>query len=107
MANTVAYARSANTITVVFDGSTAWDLGCYYRISSFEFIPSGNAQVITVRNGSATGAVVFKQQVSATTGASDQRKSYEHGYDGEGRNIWPYVKGDEVSAGATLIVKYL
>ena len=107
MANTVTYAKPANTITIVFDGSTAWDLGCYYRISSFEFFPNTNNDVITVRNGSATGAIVFKQRVSGTTGVSDQRKSYEHGYDGKGRNIWPYVKGDEVSASSTLVVKYL
>jgi hypothetical protein len=105
MPNTVTNGPG-NVCTVVFDGATAWNPGMQYRVLSFEFLPAANNDIITVRNGSATGPIVFKQRVSSTTGVADQRKGYEYGYGGTGMNITPYVVGNQVSASATLVMKF-
>ena len=104
MANTIAYGDG--TIMITFDGSTAWDSGQLYKVLSFEFLPAANSDAIRVRDGSATGVTVFRQIASASSGASDQRKGYEYGYDGQGKNIQPYVVGNEATVNSILIVKY-
>lgn len=104
MANTIAYSNGE--VQVTFDGATAWNPGQLYRVLSFEFLPAANSDTITVRDGSATANIVFKQTVSAASGISDQRKGYEHGYDGAGKNITPYVVGNEASVNSILVMKY-
>jgi hypothetical protein len=106
MANTIAYGE--NSVDITFDGSTAWNPGTVYRVVSFEFIPGGDAKTVTVRGeGSATGPVEFYALSAAADGVADQRKSIEHGYEGNGRNITPYVVGNEASASSRLIMKFV
>jgi hypothetical protein len=104
MANVIAYG--INSIQVTFDGSTAYAPDITLRVVSFEFYPATNADVIHVRNGSATGVTEFYQKAAAADGVADQRKSYEKGYEGNGKNIVPYVVGNEVSANVKLVIKY-
>jgi len=104
MANTIAYGE--NSIDITFDGSTAWNPAIVMRVKSFEFIPGGDAKTITVRGkGSATGPIEFYALSDASVGVSDQRKLYENGYIGTGRNITPYIVGNEASASSRLIIK--
>ena len=104
MANTIVYGE--NSVDITFDGATAWAPAQVYRVKSFEFIPGGNAKTVTVRGkGSATGPIEFYALSAIADGAADQRKSYEHGYDGNGRNITPYIVGNEASASSRLIIK--
>lgn len=105
MANTIAYGE--NSVDIIFDGSTAWNPGIVYRVKSFEFIPGGDAKTVTVRGeGSATGPIEFYALSHASTGVSDQRKSNESGYQENGRNIIPYIVGNEASASSRLIIKF-
>jgi len=104
MANTIAYGE--NSIDITFDGSTTWNPAIVMRVKSFEFIPGGDAKTVTVRGkGSATGPIEFYALSHASTGVSDQRYVSEEGYGGRGRNITPYIVGNEASASSRLIIK--
>lgn len=104
MSNTVTTGK--NTVTVVFDGSTAFDL-CNtlgmttggVRLSSIMFYPNAADDVAIVRDGSATGTIIWKFKDVAGSGG---QAIFEGGKD-----CMPYVKGTEGVASAMMIFHIL
>lgn len=62
MANTITY--TPGRIHIVFDGATAYDLSAAFpngvRLIGVLFYPSTAGDILEVREGSATGAVITK-----------------------------------------------
>lgn len=102
MANTVTKGKFG--LSILFDGSTAWDSGTDYpaglAIESMEMKPTATDDVISVREIDASGYSYFNE-VSAT--AYDNKIKYFN-TEKSGKNLFPYVVGNEVSAGVTLII---
>lgn len=83
-------------VDVTFDGSTAFDLGFPRLISYAEYIPAAAGNSLQIRNGSATAT----------------RVGYFKSIDGSPQIIpvygpvRVYVKGDQVSNGDILILRF-
>lgn len=104
MANTVT--RGTHGITIVFDGSTAWEYNDEATeglvITSLMFVPTATDDTIKVREGgSATGRIIL-QDTAATAYDSTIKYFNNDSY----MKIKPYVVGNEVSAGVTLIIDF-
>lgn len=101
MANTVV--SGAGAITVVFDGSTAWDSATSFpaglRVKSIQFVPAATDNVLTVRDGAASGVVLAKWK--AATAYDWKNKEYD---DGGFYRRHVYVVGNEATATAMLII---
>lgn len=99
MANTIAYGK--RTITVVFDGSTAYDAQQDYRITSMRILPKNSTSscVLTVRSTSASGATLTGR--IEMTNDKDARQLLDFP-----DFCRPYVKGSEATSGVTMIIHY-
>lgn len=103
MANTVT--KSGSVINILFDGATAWDSTTLYAsglvVESIEFKPTAINDVMAVREGSASGPFLFHEKAAS---AYDNKIKYFNTEKSEKR-FYPYVKGDEASAGTLLIIQ--
>jgi hypothetical protein len=92
MANTVT--KDGNVVSVTFDGAAAFDLAAYLsaphvRLRKLVLYPAAANDVFTVRQGGASGPVLYKCKDTAGAGRDP---------DFPGVPCKPYVKGDEVPA---------
>jgi len=99
MANTVT--KSGQVVSVVFDGSSAFSLATELgaaaagvRLRKLGFYPAATNDVITVREGAATGPVLAK--LKDVTGVGRD-------LDFPGLRCFPYVVGNEAPANSVLI----
>lgn len=100
MANTVTAGQSG--VTVVFDGSTAWDSSTLYPsgidVDSLEFIPAVATDIISVRDTIDTGRVIFQKTALSSTVSVLKHFTSK-------RKLKLYVVGNQVSANSTLIIE--
>lgn len=103
MALTITKGR--NTINVVFDGATAWDSTTDYpdglSVESLEFKPAATDNVMTVREGSATGVRYFSAKAAT---AYDNKVKYFPTAQSD-KKLSLYVVGNEATTGGMLIVQ--
>lgn len=107
MANTIVVGESF--INVTFDGATAFDITSAtlglasgarpngVRAKSIQFVPAATDNILTVREGSASGPVIFKCK------AAD---AYDHKVillSGKPQKL--YVTGNEATATVMMIVE--
>jgi len=95
----------SHTISVLFDGATAWDSTTSYPdglvIESFEFKPTATDDIIIVREGVATGVQYFSEKAAT---AYDNKIKYFNTEDSQKR-LKPYVVGNEATNGSLLIIQ--
>ena len=103
MALTIVKGR--HTMSVVFDGSTAWDSGTDYpdgfMIESMEFKPTATDDVMIVRELVSGGCAYFNEKAATEY---DNKIKYFNTEDSSKR-FFPYVVGAEGSSGAMLILE--
>lgn len=102
MANTTTKGKWV--IDVLFDGATAWDMADHYAsglcIESLEFKPTATDDLLIVKETSATGPRLF--DVKAATAYDSKIKYFNT--EKSMKKFLLYVVGNEVSAGARLII---
>ena len=107
MALTINPATHAGgkTVEVVGDGATAFNLLSYLDVTNpillqgITFYPNAGGDVVTIREGSATGPRIWKRKSSgiATDALGDSLI-----FSGRKR-CSPYIKGDELPSGAMVV----
>lgn len=100
MANTIT--PGANVVSVAFDHTTDFDLATYLGVPRVDlikmvFYPNAANDVCIVRQGSATGAILWKYKDTAGSGKSEDFHELP---------CKPYVKGDEAASGAMISFIY-
>ena len=102
MANTTV--KGTWTLDVLFDGVTAWDMADHYIaglcVESLEFKPTATDDFIILRETTATGPRCF--DVKASTSYDSKIKYFNT--EKSMKKLLLYVVGNEVSAGARLII---
>ena len=102
MANTTTKGKWV--IDVLFDGATVWDMADHYAsglcIESLEFKPTATDDLLIVKETSATGPRLF--DVKAATAYDSKIKYFNT--EKSMKKFLLYVVGNEVSAGARLII---
>ncbi len=106
MPNTVK--TGSNGVTIVFDGSTAWDSSSLASsgmpVGSLEFKPVATDDICAVReDASATGRKIFDEKAAT---AYDNKIKYFNATAESGRLYKLYVVGSEVTASCTLIIEF-
>ena len=109
MPNTVTETPSAGAITLTYAGNGAdWDSRTNFpgglKVKSIKFWPSAATDILTVRNGSATGPIIGHVEDLSGTGVEDI------GFGGAGEWCFPYIKisdqtfGTPANASVILII---
>lgn len=103
MANTIV--KGNHGLSITFDGATAWDSTTLYPegivIESMEFKPTATDDLIAVRETTATGRFYFNEKAAT---AYDNKIKYFN-TEKSWKKFKPYIVGNEVSAGAILIIE--
>jgi len=103
-------AGSKGFINVTFDGGTAWDvtsgsgltndLPNWVRVRSIQIIPAATNDVVTVRDGGATGIIIYKGK--AADAYDHFIKYFSHDRD---KLVKLYAVGAEMTTGVVMIVE--
>jgi len=103
-------AGSKGFINVTFDGATAWDvttgsgltndLPNGVRVRSIQIIPAATDDVFTVRDGGATGIIIYKGK--AANAFDHFIKYFNHDRD---KLVKLYAVGAEMTTGVVMIVE--
>jgi hypothetical protein len=102
--NPTTYA-GGKTVEVIGDGSTALNLLTYLvssipiLLQGISFYPNAGGDVVTIREGSATGPRIWKKKASAI---SNDALGDDLIFSGRKR-CSPYIKGDELPSGAMVV----
>ena len=103
MANTIVYGAQGFSIT--FDGATVWDgidkFPAGIIVESFEFKPTATDDLIAIRELDASGRLYLSEK--SATGYDNKIKYFNT--EKSRKRFFPYVVGNQVSAGAILIVE--
>lgn len=100
MADTITVTKSGNVknITVI---DVDWDQGQVYPLESIQFVPGAGGDCLVVKEGSASGAVIFYAKAPATLDGNMFVKYFN------GQNHRPYIDFSDctLSSGHRVIIE--